>query len=201
MRLATNGPNNATLTVRGNVTAEASITASTFTGNGSAITDLNADNLASGTVNSARLSGTYSINVSGSAAGNVSKSGDSMSGYLTLVGAPVNANHAATKAYVDSSAGFVFTSGQNFSTTGFTNQVGSWNLSRNHFDIFPPAGKAMANLAAFIPSIWVIHYAGRVDGNDSLICTYAFFGDRIRVYVQNTEQRSTPAANWLAIWR
>jgi hypothetical protein len=32
----------------------------------------------------------------------VAKSGDTMTGYLTLVGAPVNDNHATTKTYVDS---------------------------------------------------------------------------------------------------
>ena len=58
----------------------------------------------------------------------------------------------------------------------------------------------MSALRAFIPSIAVIHYAGGVDGNDSLRCTWSNLGDRIRVWVQNTEQRSTPAANWLAIW-
>ena len=36
--------------------------------------------------------------------------------------------------------------------------------------------------------------------NDSIRCTYSYLGDRIRVYVQNTEQRSTPAANYLVIW-
>jgi hypothetical protein len=88
-----------------------------------------------------------------------------------------------------------------FSTSGFTNQVGSWNDSRNHFDVFPPSGYSMGSLLAFIPSIAVIHYAGGVNGDDSMRCTRSQFGDRIRVYVQNSEQRSTPAANWLAIWR
>jgi hypothetical protein len=98
-------------------------------------------------------------------------------------------------------ANIQFTSGINYSTSGFTNQVGSWNFGANHFDVYPPGGYSMASLVAFIPSIHVIHYAGGVDGNDSLVCTWSNLGDRIRVYVQNTEQRSTPAANWLAIWR
>ena len=98
-------------------------------------------------------------------------------------------------------ANIQFTSGTNYSTSGFTNQVGSWNFGANHFDVYPPGGFTMANLVAFIPSIHVIHFAGGVDGNDSLVCTWGNLGDRIRVYVQNTEQRSTPAANWLAIWR
>lgn len=88
-----------------------------------------------------------------------------------------------------------------YSIAGYTNQVGSWNNGANFFDVFPPSGRSMADLIAFIPSIAVIHYAGGVDGNDSLRCTWVAYGDRIRVYVQNTEQRSTPAANYLAIWR
>jgi hypothetical protein len=95
----------------------------------------------------------------------------------------------------------VFVSGAAYSTSGFTNQVGSFNNAANYFDVFPPAGKTMNNLTAFIPSIHVIHFAGGVNGDDSLRCTYTYLGDRIRVYVQNTEQRSTPAANYLAIWR
>jgi hypothetical protein len=58
----------------------------------------------------------------------------------------------------------------------------------------------MGNLRAFIPSINVEHFAGGVNGDDSLRCDYTFLGDRIRVWVQNTEQRSTPAGNYLAIW-
>jgi hypothetical protein len=179
------------------------VNATTLSGNGSGLTNLNAGNLASGTVPSARLSGSYSINISGSASGNVLKSGDTMSGFLTLSGAPTLANHAATKSYVDTVATntFVIQSGANFSSSGFTNQVGSWNFNRNHFDVFPPAGKTMSNLVAFIPSFNQIHFAGNVNGDDSMVCTYNFFSDRIRVYVQNTEQRSTPAANWLAVWR
>ena len=88
-----------------------------------------------------------------------------------------------------------------YSTTGFTNIVGSWSNAANFFDVFPPAGRSMSNLVAFIPSIAVIHYAGGVNGDDSMRCTWAALGDRIRVYVQNTEQRSTPAANYLAVWR
>lgn len=182
------------------------VAATTISGNGSSITGLNASNLSSGTVSSSRLAGTYDINISGSAAGNVAKSGDSMSGYLTLVGSPINANHAATKSYVDAAAAYTITYGNtNYSTSGFTNQVGSWNFTRNHFDVFPPFGKSIGNLVAFIPSIAVIHYAGGVNGDDSMVCTWGWVfvsgGYRIRVYVQNTEQRSTPAANWLAIWR
>jgi hypothetical protein len=119
---------------------------------------------------------------------------------ITLTQTPIDSNHAVTKGYVDGQK-FTITSGNTiYSTSGFTNQVGSWNNNANFFDVFPPSGKSMGNLVAFIPSIAVIHYAGGVDGNDSLRCTWSNLGDRIRVYVQNTEQRSTPAANYLAIW-
>jgi hypothetical protein len=134
-------------------------------------------------------------------AGKVDISGGTMTGYLTLAANPTNNLHAATKQYVDANASYVFSYGQQYSTSGFTNQVGSFNDGANYFDVFPPAGKTMGNIVAFIPSIHVIHYAGGVNADDSMRCTYSYFGDRIRVYVQNTEQRSTPAANYLAIWR
>jgi hypothetical protein len=190
----------------------------------------------------------------------VDKRGDTMTGYLTLAGNPVNNLHAATKSYVDSSistialtpgpqgpqgatgpqgpqgatgpqgpqgpqgattvqvgptgpqgpqgprgndgangTSYVITSGTNY-TVDYTDVVGSFN-DRNYFDVYPPAGKAMWQLQAFIPSIHVIHFAGKVDANDSIRCAWSNLGDRIRVYVQGTEQRSHPAANWLAIWR
>jgi hypothetical protein len=126
--------------------------------------------------------------------------GDFSTARITLTAAPTAANHAVTKSYVDSSS-FTVTSGNTiYSTSGFTNQVGSWNNNANYFDVFPPSGKTMSNLVAFIPSIAVIHYAGGVNGDDSMRCTWSNLGDRIRVYVQNTEQRSTPAANYMAIW-
>lgn len=119
----------------------------------------------------------------------------------TSTTAASNAKTLVTKDYVDSKA-FTFTYGNTtYSTTGWTNIVGAFNNNHNYFDVFPPAGKAMSDLIAFIPSIAVVHYAGGVDGNDSIRCTWVAYADRIRVWVQNTEQRSTPAANWLAVWR
>jgi len=55
----------------GNVVASGSVTATSFAGSGSALTALNASNLASGTVPSARISGTYSNAVTFSNASNV----------------------------------------------------------------------------------------------------------------------------------
>ena len=167
-------------------------------GNASTATQLQAARL----INGIAFNGTQDITIPANDNSKVALAGSTMTGYLTLVGAPVNANHAATKTYVDNRfSELTFISGQQYSTSGFTNQVGSFNDGANYFDVFPPAGKVMANLVGFIPSIHVIHYAGGVDGNDSIRCTYSYLSDRIRVYVQNTEQRSTPAANYLAIWR
>jgi hypothetical protein len=154
------------------------------------------------TINGVSFNGTANITIDANDPTKVAIAGSTMTGYLTLNGNPTAALHAAPKQYVDSRLPqFSFTYGNTvYSTSGYTNQVGSWNNGANFFDVFPPSGKTMANLVAFIPSIAVIHYAGGVDGNDSLRCTWSDLGDRIRVYVQNTEQRSTPAASYLAIW-
>jgi hypothetical protein len=167
------------------------------TGNASTATQLQTAR----TINGVSFNGTQDITIVATDTTKVALAGSTMTGYLTLVGAPVNANHAATKTYVDSRLPqYTIVSGAQYSTSGYTNQVGSFNDGANFFDVFPPVGKSMANIVAFIPSIHVVHYAGGVDGNDSIRCTYSYLGDRIRVYVQNTEQRSTPAANYLAIW-
>jgi microcystin-dependent protein len=86
------------------------------------------------------------------------------------------------------------------SAVGFTNQVGAFRDDSNYFDVYPPVGKSMANLVAFIPSVNYIAFAGGVNADDSMRCTWTALGDRIRVYVQNTEQRDRPAANYMAIW-
>jgi hypothetical protein len=152
-------------------------------------------------INGVAFNGTADITITATDPNKVAKAGDTMTGYLTLNGNPVSALHATTKQYVDSRLPtFQIISGISYSIAGFTNQVGSWNFNSNFFDVFPPAGKTMGNLIAFIPSIHVLHYAGVVNGDDSTVCTYSYLGDRIRVYVQNTEQRSTPAANYLVVW-
>jgi hypothetical protein len=167
------------------------------TGNASTATQLQTAR----TINGVSFNGTQDITIVATDATKVALAGSTMTGYLTLVGAPVNANHAATKTYVDSRLPqYTIVSGQQSSTSGFTNQVGSFNDGANFFDVFPPVGKTMGNIVAFIPSIHFIAFAGGVDGNDRLRCTYSYLGDRIRVYVQNTEQNGTPAANYLAIW-
>lgn len=179
-----------TANLTGNVTGNVS-------GNAGTATRLQTPRL----INGVAFDGTANIAISASDPTKVSKAGDSMTGFLTLNANPVNPLHATPKQYVDSRLPqYTIISGASASTSGFTNQVGSWNFGANFFDVFPPSGKTMSNLVAFIPSINQIHFAGGVNGDDSMVCTYSYLGDRIRVYVQNTEQRSTPAANYLVIW-
>lgn len=251
-------------------------------------------NFSAGTV-TARLIGDVIGNVSGSASNNISRFGDSMSGFLTLHSNPTSSMHAATKNYVDSAVnstqaydefstgvsspgprafpersirGFAAYSSSDFpgayyggitvtgpngvysgqiafnwnseesspvglyfrvnddtsninnwsswaqvntssslrftyghsGTGSFSNIVGQFDNNRNFFDVFPPFGFTMSNLVGFIPSIRYIAFAGGVDGNDSLRCFAEYRFDRIRVFVQNTEQRAAPFASYLAIW-
>jgi hypothetical protein len=131
----------------------------------------------------------------------VAKSGDTMTGFLTLHSNPSSGLHAATKQYVDSRVSqLTFTYGQ-VQSGSRTNIVGFWSDAGNYFDVFPPAGKNMGNLVAFIPSLNKVWYAGDVNADDAIRTTYSVQGDRIRVWVQNTEQnRDNPWGNYLAVW-
>jgi fluoride ion exporter CrcB/FEX len=154
------------------------------------------------TINGVEFNGSSNITIQATDPTKILKTGDTMTGQLSLSLSPTQAAHATNKAYVDSRLPqFTFIAGNTvFSTSGFTNIVNSFSNSANYFDVFPPSGKTMGNLVAFIPSIAIIHFAGGVNADDSMRCVWSNLGDRIRVYVQNTEQRSTPAANYLAIW-
>jgi len=181
----------------------------TFTGNATSATRLQNEIL----INNVPFTGQSSLTIFDNT--KLPTTGGELTGSLILHDDPATDFGAATKQYVDSRdqtikaevialfpTNYVVTYGNTqYSIAGYTNQVGSFNNGANFFDVYPPLGKTITQLVAFIPSIAVIHYAGGVDGNDSLRCTWSNLGDRIRVYVQNTEQRSTPAANWLAIWR
>lgn len=101
---------------------------------------------------------------------------------------------------LSNSTEYIITSGTQ-TVYAYTNIVGSWSDGANFFDIFPPASKSMSDLVAFIPSIATIYYAGGANSDDSMRCVWRNMGNRIRVYVQNSEQRAAPSANWLAIWR
>ena len=82
---------------------------------------------------------------------------------------------------------------------GFSNSF-SWSNDTNYFDVFPPAGKTMSNLAGFMASMSKIYFAGQVNYDDSMRTEWSVLADRVRVWVQNTEQRATPAGNYIAMW-
>lgn len=67
--------------------------------------------------------------------------------------------------------------------------------------VYPPDGYTMDDLLAFLPSIRTIHYAGDVNGDDSLYCYWGKEARRIIITCYNTEQRANPQVNWIAIWR
>lgn len=101
------------------------LSAGTFSGSGSGLSSLNASNLSSGTVPSARLSGTYAINVTGTISGSSDYAGllrsnanDTATGILTF--------NAACRGQVDalSSASTItpnFNNSNNFSISLSTN--------------------------------------------------------------------------------
>jgi hypothetical protein len=107
---------------------------------------------------------------------------------------------------IDAGSGVLSTTGS-YQITGATavNCVGytnsnSWDDSSNYFDVFPPSGKDMTKLAGFMASLSKVYFAGIVDNNDALRTQWTVQADRIRVWVQNTEQRAIPAGNWIAFW-
>ena len=152
----------------------------------------------------------------------VKTSGGTMTGYLVLAADPVSNMQAATKQYVDGKVGnylpltggtlsgtLVLANDASYSMGAVTKQqldrvtalYTSGVVAGNTADIFPPYGWSMADLKAFCPSINQIYFAGVVNNDDSLFCYYQILGDRIRVVVYNSEQRATPYANYIAIWR
>ena len=91
-------------------------------------------------------------------------------------------------------------SGFNY-VTEWTTQVGNFGPSnKNYFDIFPPENYTMNNLAGFVAGLGEIYFGGSTVENDSLRCRPYYLSDRVRVYVNASEQRARPGANWMAIW-
>ena len=153
------------------------------------------------TINGVVFDNSSNITITATDPNAVAKAGGTMTGRLTLSADPTSNLHAATKQYVDNQVlGLTITYGS-VTAVGYTNQVGSWNDGSNYYDVFPPNGKTMSDLVGFIPSIKRIYYAGGVDGNDQMRNEYDIRADRIRVWVQNSEQRSKPSGNYLAFWR
>jgi len=166
-------------------------------GNANTATELSSNR----TINGVVFDASQNITITAEDPNAVDRTGDTMTGRLTLSADPTQNMHAATKRYVDqNSANYTFVYKDQVTVGSYTNQVGSFNNSRNFFDVYPPSGKTMSDLVAFIASIGRIHYAGGVDGNDSIRCEWDIRSDRIRVWVQGTEQRAKPRGNYLAIW-
>lgn len=95
---------------------------------------------------------------------------------------------------------YVFKSGFSYVSEWSSQTTGFGPSTKNFFDVFPPNGFTMNNLAGFVAGIGEIYFAGNVDSNDSLRCRPYYLNDRVRVYVNNSEQRARPGANWMAIW-
>lgn len=74
------------------------------------------------------------------------------------------------------------------------------NFNFNYVDIFPPAGKTMANLQGFMASNSEIAFNGNVDGNDEFWCQWRIEANKIRVIAGAAEIRTAPRINWMAIW-
>ena len=82
----------------------------------------------------------------------------------------------------------------------WTDITGSWSNSANYFDVFPPTGYTMSDLAGGMVSINEIYFDGKVDQNDAIRCQGQILSDRVRVFVQNTEQRAAPRANYMLMF-
>jgi hypothetical protein len=116
MRLTPNASGAADLNITGTVNVSGNINlssgSSTFQGRGSGITDLNAFNLASGTVPAARLSGNYAISVTGNVTGNLT--GNTQGTHT----GPVIGNVTGTASGNLAAAGGTLTGDLNWATTG-----------------------------------------------------------------------------------
>jgi hypothetical protein len=75
------------------------------------------------------------------------------------------------------------------------------NITMYDFTVSGTGNRTMSDLEAFIPSIAFLSFSGNVNSDDKLRCKFEERSDRIRVWVQNSEQREAPRVNWLAIWR
>jgi hypothetical protein len=134
----------ASLTVTGDqtvTTGNLTLTAGTFTGNGSGLTTLNATNLSSGTVNTSRIAGAYTGITDVGTLASLTVTGDQTvtTGNLTLTAGTFTGNGSGltTLNATNLSSGTVNTSRIAGSYTGIT-AVGT--LNQNAFNIAPSSG-------------------------------------------------------------
>jgi len=118
-----------------------------------------------------------------------------------LGGVKVGSGLTINSGVLSTTAPYTITYQTSQNTIGFTNLVNRFDDSSNYFDVFPPSGKTTgSNLVGFTASIAKIYFAGDVNSDDAIRCQWSVMSDRIRVWVQGTEQRALPAGNWMAIW-
>lgn len=167
-------------------------------------------------INGVAFDGSGDITITASDPNAVTLAGvnQTMSGSYSLLTTPSLPAHLVNKSYVDNLLDTLTVQYAIYqAVSSFTNQVGSFNFNNNFFYVYPPSGKTMADFAGGIVSISEIHFAGGVDANDSLGNWFNFTNAsnndvsnpadavKIRVRVQNTEQRAKPRANYLFLWR
>jgi len=102
--------------------------------------------------------------------------------------------------YADPAGLIVVTSGTGVSTSNRGGGNAQNNFNYNYVDVYPPAGKTMANLRGFICSIAEIDFAGDVDNNDILWCKHQVNVGSIRIICQNNENGADSKVNYLGIW-
>lgn len=98
------------------------------------------------------------------------------------------------------------TSGQD-TVQSRSSQVGSGlinNYDYNYFDVNPPSGYTLANLAGFMASANQIDFESEVNNDDWLFCKYKPYPDvnptKIRIICGNSENGSSSKVNWIAVW-
>jgi hypothetical protein len=153
----------------------------------------------SSTLGGVRIDGT-TITISGSViSANMPTATVSTLGAVRPDGTTIKISSGVISAPTATGYTIVFATAQN--CVGFSNQIAQWDNSTNYFDVFPPAGFNMTQLQGFMASMSKIFFAGNVNIDDQMRTEWAVQGDRIRVWVQNSEQRDTPAVNYIAFWR
>jgi hypothetical protein len=105
----------------------------------------------------------------------------------------------ALQAAVATIPKIIVTSGSNVINTSTGGQLQN-DFTKNFYDVAPPSGYTMANLAGFVPSIAVMFWGGNVDGNDTTWCKYQVQTNKIRIICNNSESRESASVNYMAIW-
>ena len=102
--------------------------------------------------------------------------------------------------FADPAGLIVVTKATSVVVDGYANGYQNNNFNFNYVDVYPPTGKDMSNLKGFMCSRAEGHFAGNVDGNDSMWCKYRIESAKIRVICGMSESRAPSSVNWQAIW-